>query len=73
LFFKYACCVIVAVGHQNYPTEWRSFINSSNVSLKSVFISKENSLLSLFLNRVSNMKDPMKILNYFWKRSFTKL
>jgi hypothetical protein len=70
LFCKYACFVIVAVGNQIYPREWHLFNDSSNVSLKSVFLSKENNILSQLLNRVFNMKDPMKILNYFWKSSF---
>ena len=72
LFCQYVCSVVEAVGHQNCPPERLMFIDSSNVSLKSVSLRKEKNLLPLPLNGDANIKDLMKILSYVWKRSGMK-
>jgi len=38
VFCNNVCCVIEALGHQHDPTEWRLFIDSSEVSLKDMLL-----------------------------------
>jgi len=49
--------VIDSAGHQQAtPTEWRLFIGSSNVSLKTVFLHNGNEFHSLRQAHAANMK-----------------
>jgi hypothetical protein len=55
VFCNDVCCVIEALGHQHDPTEWRLFIDSSNVSLKAVLLRNWNKFRSVPLAHAANM------------------
>jgi hypothetical protein len=70
LFCNDVCSVIEALGHQHDPTEWRLFTDSSKASLKAVLLHNGNKIASVPM--LLKLKSPMKICNYFWKRSSMK-
>jgi hypothetical protein len=65
VFCNYVCSVIEAVGHQLDPTEWRLFIDSSKLSLKSLLLHNGKKFTSVTLAHAANMKESyenMKLL-----------
>jgi hypothetical protein len=66
------CSVMEALGHQHNPTERRLFIDSSKISIKVVLLHNWNNFPSVLLAHSETWKTPMKIWNYFWKRSSMK-
>jgi hypothetical protein len=42
VFYNEVCSVIEAFGHQQFPTEWRLFIDISKGSLQAVFLHNGN-------------------------------
>ena len=72
VFFNDVCSVIEALGHQNDPTEWRLFIDSSNVVIKAVLLHNGNKFPSVPPAHVGNMQESYENMKLFMKRSSMK-
>jgi len=65
VFCNDVCSVMVVLGHEYNPDQWRFFIDSSKVSLKVVLLHNGNRFPSVPLVKAANMKkvyESMKLL-----------